>query len=126
VDRLRNQVPSLIQTLFPNNDADFQEDNALIHTDESVQLWCEERKGEHEHFLWPAQSPDLNITEQLWSVLEPSVRNRFPLPTSLKQLGHVLQEEWYNIPLQTVQNLCESIPSSIAAVLESKCDPTPY
>jgi hypothetical protein len=32
VDRLGNQVHHMIQTLFPNNDAVFQDDNAPIHT----------------------------------------------------------------------------------------------
>jgi hypothetical protein len=35
----------------------------------------------------------LNIIQQLWSVLEAGVRNRFPPPTSLKLLENVLQEE---------------------------------
>jgi hypothetical protein len=43
--------------------------------------------------------------EPLWSVLETAVRNSFPPPTSLKQLEDVLEEEWYKIPLQTVENL---------------------
>jgi hypothetical protein len=30
-------------------------------------------------FPWPAQPPDLNITEPLWSILGTRVRNRFPL-----------------------------------------------
>jgi hypothetical protein len=45
----------------------------------------------------------MNVTEALWTVLETRVRNRFPPPTSLKQLQDVLQEEWYKIPLETVQ-----------------------
>jgi hypothetical protein len=53
------------------------------------------------------------------------VRNRFPPPTSLKQFEDVLQEEWYKIPLQTVQNLYESIPKRTAAVLKAKGGPTP-
>jgi hypothetical protein len=68
----------------------------------------------------------LNIIEPLWSVLETRVRNRFPLPTTLKQLEDVLQEEWYKIPLETVQNLYESIPKRFAAVLKAKGGPTPY
>jgi hypothetical protein len=60
------------------------------------------------------------ITEPLWSVLETRVRNRFPPPTSLKQLEDILQEEWYKIPLETVQNLYESILRSLAAVLKAK------
>jgi hypothetical protein len=37
VDRLGNQVHPMIQTLFPNNDAVFQDDNVPIHTDGTVQ-----------------------------------------------------------------------------------------
>jgi hypothetical protein len=47
----------------------------------------------------------LNITEPLWSVLETRVRNRFPSAISVKKLEDVLQEEWYKIPLETLQNL---------------------
>jgi hypothetical protein len=54
------------------------------------------------------------------------VRNRLPPPTTVKQLEGVLQEEWYRIPLETVQNLYESIPRSTAAVLKAKGGPTPY
>jgi hypothetical protein len=74
----------------------------------------------------PEQSSDLNITEPLWSVLETRVRNRFPTPTSVKQLEDVLQEEWYKILLETVENLYESIPRRIAIVLKAKGGPTPY
>jgi hypothetical protein len=53
------------------------------------------------------------------------VRNRFPAPTSLKKLD-VLQEEGYEIPVDTVQNLYESIPGRIADILWAKVGPTPY
>jgi hypothetical protein len=71
------------------------------------------------------QSPDLNFTETLWSVLETRVRNRFPHTTSLKQHEDVLQE-WYKIPLQTVQNLYKSIPRRNVGVLKAKAGLTPY
>jgi hypothetical protein len=51
------------------------------------------------------ESPDLNTIEPLWLVLETGVRNGLPTATSLKQLEDVLQEEWYNIPLETAQDL---------------------
>jgi hypothetical protein len=54
------------------------------------------------------------------------MRSRFPSPTSLKQLEDVLLGEWYKIPLETVQNLYESIPTRIAAVLKAKGVLTPY
>jgi hypothetical protein len=79
---LDNQVHPMIQTLFSNNDAIFQDDSAPIHTAGTVQSWFEE----HEwllHLPLPAQSPDLNIIESLWSVLETRLRNRFPPLTFL-------------------------------------------
>jgi hypothetical protein len=57
--------------------------------------------------------------EPFWSVFEARVRNRFPPPTSLKKLEDVLPEEWYKIQLETVQNLYESIPRRIMAVLKA-------
>jgi hypothetical protein len=67
----------------------------------------------------------LNILDPLWSVLETRVRNRFTSSTFLKQLEEALQEEWYKIPLEAVQNLYESNPRRIEVVLKRKDDPTP-
>jgi hypothetical protein len=116
----------MIQTLLPNNDADFQEDNAPIHTPETVQSWFEEHESKLQHLPWQAQSTDLNIIEPLWSVLETRVRNRFPPPTSLKQFEDVFKEQWYKILLETVQNLYKSFPRRTAALLEAKGGPTPH
>jgi hypothetical protein len=111
VDRLGNLVYPKIQTSFPNNNAVFQDDNVPIHTAGTVQSLFEE------HFPWPAQSSDFNIIEPLWPVLETRVRNRLPPSTSVKQLEHVIQEEWCKIRLETVQNLHKSIQRRTAAVL---------
>jgi hypothetical protein len=122
VDRLGNQVHPMIQTLFPKNVTVFQGDNASIHTAGTVQSWFEEHGSELPHLPWPAPSPDLNISEPLRSALETIGRNRFSSPTSLKQLEGILQEKWYKDPLETVQNLCESISRRTAAVLKAKGD----
>jgi hypothetical protein len=64
MNRLGNQVHPTIQTLFPNNDAVFQ-DNAPVHTAGTVQSWFEEHEGELQHLPWATQSPDFKIIEQL-------------------------------------------------------------
>jgi hypothetical protein len=51
----------MIQTLFPNNDAVFHDNNIPIVTAGTVQSWFE---GEH-YLLWTAQSPHLNIAVPL-------------------------------------------------------------
>jgi hypothetical protein len=83
----------MIQTLFLNNSAVFPDASAPIHTGGTVQSRFEEHVGELQLLPWPVQSPDMNITEPLWLVLETTARNRFPPPTSLKQLDDVLQDE---------------------------------
>jgi hypothetical protein len=70
--------------------------------------------------------PDFNIIEPFWSVFETRLRNRFPPPASPKKLDDTLQEEWYKIPLEAVQNLYESISRGTATVLKAKGGPNPY
>jgi hypothetical protein len=95
---LGNQAHPMIHKF--SNDAVFQKNNAPIHTVATVQPWFEDHEGKLQHLPWPEKSPDLIITEPLWSVLETRLKSRFPLPTSLKKL----EDEWYIIPLKTVQN----------------------
>ncbi|MBJ5686569.1 transposase [Salmonella enterica subsp. enterica serovar London] len=113
---LADHVHSMEQTLFPSGDCTFQDDNAPIHRSRTVQSWFEEHEDEVAHLPRPAQSPNLNIIEPLWAVLENRVRSRYPPPASVK-LEQFLLEEWYNIPLTTIQDLYASIPRRIQAVL---------
>jgi hypothetical protein len=62
--------------------------------------------GQHNHQIWTS----LNHCGQFWSL---RVRGRSP-PTFLKQLEDDLQEEWYKIQLETVQNLYESFRRTAA------------
>lgn len=123
---LADHVHPMVQYLFPNGDGMFQDDNAPIHTSRIVQDWFYEHEGDLSHLPWPPQSPDLNIIEPVWSVLEKKVRDRYPPPSSLPELASILQEEWYKIPLKTIQDLYLSIPRRLQAVLDANGFPTPY
>jgi hypothetical protein len=46
VDKYGNQVHPMIQMIFLNNDAVFQDNNAPIHTAGTVLSWFEEHEGE--------------------------------------------------------------------------------
>jgi hypothetical protein len=68
--------------------------------------------GQHNHQIWIS----LNHYGQFCR-LEDQIPSP---PTSLNQLEDVLQEEWYKIPLKTVQNLYKIISRRTAAVLKAK------
>ena len=69
---------------------------------------------------WPLQSPDINVIEHLRTNEE-----RYPPPSTLKELEKVLIKEWLKIPVEKLRKLCGSILRRIAAVCKAKGDPTP-
>ena len=64
-----------------------------IHTIRIVQSWFQAHLDALEHLRWPVQSPDLNIFQQLWTVLESIMTSELPPSSSLQQLEDFLQEE---------------------------------
>ena len=95
----------MVQTLFPDCDGMFQDDNAPMHTAYVVKNWYKDHENELEHKERPSQSLNLNIIEHLCFVLERQVRNRYPPPLCLKELEQVLIEEWQKILLDEVKKL---------------------
>lgn len=63
--------------LYPEGAAVYRDNNAPIHTAKLVREWFE-HESEVENLPWLAQSPDFNIIESLWGVLEERTKNRFP------------------------------------------------
>jgi hypothetical protein len=61
MDSLGNQVHPMVQMLYPNNEAIFQDDSSPMHTARSIHSWFEQYEDALQHLLWPAQSPHLNI-----------------------------------------------------------------
>ncbi len=89
----------------------FQDDNAPVHRARVVKEWMEE--NEITNILWPAQSPDLNPIEHLWDVLKRKVRKHKPHSKNLNELMVVLEEKWYEIEPEILENLVESMPRRI-------------
>ncbi|GFW57381.1 transposable element Tcb1 transposase [Trichonephila clavipes] len=66
----------------------------------------------------PAQSPDLNVIENLWSQLEKAVHEHEI--TSKEVLKKVLREEWAKLSVETTKTLVESMPRRLQAVIQAK------
>ena len=68
---------------------------------------------------WPANSPDLNLVENLWGIMDENTY-RDPEPKTMAQLKRRLSEEWTNIPLKTLQELSHSMPRRLKNVIKNK------
>ena len=106
----------------------FQDDNAPCHASARTKSWKEDNSIEI--LPWPAQSPDLNPIENVWNILEKSIRKRIKkynsTLTNKNNFFTALEEEWYKIEEDQLTKLVSSMPNRINAVIKSKGYPTKY
>ena len=91
-------------------------DNDPKHTSNVAQQFLDQEVLET--IDWPSNSPDINPTENLWSVLERNVEKR--KPANIDELEEFLNQEWENIELSTLINLFLSMKTRCLAIIESK------
>ena len=100
----------------------FQQDGAAPHRGSKVMEFLNKKKVDV--LEWPAQSPDLNPIENLWSILQKRVKER--RPQSKSELISVVYSEWANIDGETLQNLYDSMPNRIEQVIQNNGYQTDY
>ena len=67
-----------------------------------------------------ANSPDLNIIEEVWNIMKRHMRSS--RPTSLVELNGLIANTWSSIQVQELESLAASMPNRIAAVIRAKGD----
>lgn len=102
----------------------FMHDNARAHTSRIIHD-CISEVG-FRFMEWPACSPDLNLIEHLWDELKRRIRARRRAPTSIPELIVAVEEEWLNIPQETISNLIESMPNRMRDVVRARGGHTHY
>jgi hypothetical protein len=110
-------VPSMDICLshLDSKDRIFQHDNDPKHTAYIIRDWFSDQQ--FTLLEWPAQSPDLNPIENLWSILNDRCRDR--RCGNEEELFNCLQEAWKNIPIDVLHNLVDSMPMRCQLVIES-------
>lgn len=107
-----NLIPAA-NSKFPNGWI-LQQDNAPAHTAQDTVTIMQDYNVTV--LNWPARSPDLNIIENIWSMMKNEIE-KFR-PTTVPQLKQYILSSWDNISVQKCSDLYSSIPTRIQKCLE--------
>ena len=106
--------------LFDTDDWIFQQDGATCHTSNSTTAFLA-KKGlnvlGNRANPWPPNSPDLNLIENLWAILNHTVYHDWEGGSILK-LKKAVGKAWRNIDREVLQNLVKGMLGRIAEVIK--------
>jgi hypothetical protein len=96
----------------------FQQDNASIHSAYDTLDWLKANKVEV--LDWPANSPDLNITENVWGKLVRDVYENGRQFSSIQDLKEQILRSWEKLMTKDLQVLVKSMPHRIYKLILNK------
>ena len=119
-----NLLPSLEESGVPLDDVNFQQDNDPKHISKKAKRWMEDNGINVLH--WPPQSPDLSPIEHLWNHTKKELSKHPRQAKGVWEIWDRVAELWNNIDPEVCQNLIESMPRKIQAVIRAKGSHTKY
>ena len=125
---LKKAIPKLA-AIFQENEVDdwrFQQDGDSKHTSKLVQEWL---KQNCPNFIdkesWPANSPDLNIIENVWALMDAELAKRNI--RTYRGLKAAIRKIWSEkVTVEYIRSLYDSVPRRFQAVIDADGYPTKY
>lgn len=123
-DILEENLWPVLARHFPQNGYFFQDDNAPVHRARSTQEYV--ARNRINCLSWPAQSPDLNIIENVWLFIKRKLQSRSGAIKSKENLIEEIRRIWTQITPAYIKSLYGSIPNRIQHVIRLKGHLTKY
>lgn len=101
-----------------------QDDNCHSHSSKFTMAWMARRKIQR--MDWIAQSPDLNLIENVWSHLKRELGEMTPLPSTVAILEERIFDVWNDITVEYIHTLYESMSKRCELVIKNKGGSTKY
>lgn len=102
----------------------FVQDNATCHSSKMTKKWLSEQNIKT--IVWPPNSPDLNIIENVWSILKRAVSKRQTEIFDKDSLFRIVEEEFNKISLDYIRGLYKSLPRRLKTLKEFNFFSTNY
>ena len=109
---------------FDKKDMVFQQDNAPCHASKATKEYLQD--ANINVLDGPANSPDLNPIEHVWSLLKRQVGREKHNIRNTAEFRAAVVNAWNNFPLESVQRLIESMPRRLEAVRAARGGPTKH
>ena len=116
-------LPS-ITNMFGDRNYPFvhQDDNAPCHRPRAVDDWFDQQ--DIRRVMWPAQSPDANIIENVWNDMSKLLTNA--RLTSRETLLYSVFHAWASISPERIRQLYETLLRRLAPIIRSRGYATKY
>ncbi|KAG0807341.1 hypothetical protein G6F19_013833 [Rhizopus arrhizus] len=103
----------------------FQHDNDPEHTSKLVKKYLEQQS--YNILEWPAQSPELNPIENMWSLLKRRLNDYETAPKGMNELYERVTKVWYDLMKpEECQKVIETMPKRIKQCIKDKGRWTDY
>ena len=96
----------------------YMHDRAPCHQSKVATAYLEKQRIQT--LLWPTNSPDFNLIENLWIHLKQSINNRRQIPANADELRQIIKEEWGKIDKKEWRKILVSMPWRMEACIKAE------